>query len=197
MALLATPASPGTDGSVCAQGDVLAASSCAGAGERDLSQTPALARRCTASRPPSRNTATAPVGPWPSHRGLERQHPGAVRLPPALSEGETAHARPLWEGSGAGLCAALPRRGETRSGVLFSRTMQALKAHVLNGQIVVDEPTNLPEGCELRLVAVDADELDDEDRRALHAAFDEAADEIDRGEVVDEATVWATLRALR
>ena len=75
--------------------------------------------------------------------------------------------------------------------------MQALKAHVLNGQIVVDEPTNLPEGCELRLVAVDADELDDEDRRALHAAFDEAADEIDRGEVVDEATVWATLRALR
>lgn len=38
--------------------------------------------------------------------------------------------------------------------------MTALKAHVENGRIIVDEPTDLPDGTELYVVAVD-DELED------------------------------------
>jgi hypothetical protein len=47
--------------------------------------------------------------------------------------------------------------------------MQALKAHVKNGRLVLDEPTDLPEGSVVPLeIANDWDELDDEERAALH-----------------------------
>lgn len=72
-----------------------------------------------------------------------------------------------------------------------------LKAHVENGWYVIDGPAKQPEGCELRLVSVDGDDLDDEDRAQLHAALDEAAEEIERGEVVSEDAIWASLRKLR
>ena len=53
--------------------------------------------------------------------------------------------------------------------------MQALKAHVRNGRLIVDQPTTLPEGTEVELLIADAgDELDDEERAALHAALDDA-----------------------
>jgi len=45
--------------------------------------------------------------------------------------------------------------------------MIALKAHVENGRIIVDEPTDLPDGTELYIVAVD-EEL--EDRLDVEAA---------------------------
>ena len=52
--------------------------------------------------------------------------------------------------------------------------MQAFDAHVRNGQIVVDEPTDLPEGTKLKLQLVDVPEaLDDEAREALHAKLRE------------------------
>jgi hypothetical protein len=38
--------------------------------------------------------------------------------------------------------------------------MNALKAHVENGRIIVDDPTDLPDGTELYVVAVD-EELED------------------------------------
>jgi len=51
--------------------------------------------------------------------------------------------------------------------------MSALKAHVENGRIVVDEPTNLPEGAELSVVIADGgDELDAEERERLHASIE-------------------------
>jgi len=34
-------------------------------------------------------------------------------------------------------------------------TMQPLKAHVKNGRLVLDEPTDLPEGEEIELVPLD------------------------------------------
>ncbi len=47
--------------------------------------------------------------------------------------------------------------------------MQALKAHVRSGHIVVDEPIDLPEGTEVLVnLADDWDELDDEERAAMH-----------------------------
>ena len=52
--------------------------------------------------------------------------------------------------------------------------MQAFDAHVRNGHIVVDEPTDLPEGTRLKLQLVDGPEaLDDEARAALHAKLRE------------------------
>lgn len=74
--------------------------------------------------------------------------------------------------------------------------MVALKAHVRNGRLVLDEPTELPEGSEVRVALVDGDSLSESDRAALHAALDAAEDELERGERVPEADLWAQLRAL-
>ena len=48
-------------------------------------------------------------------------------------------------------------------------TMNALKAHVENGRVVLDEPMDLPDGTVLSIVPVnDADDLDAEERAELH-----------------------------
>ena len=73
--------------------------------------------------------------------------------------------------------------------------MNALKVRVENGRIKLDEPTDLPEGTELYLVPAD-DELDDEERAALHASIEEAERELDEGKVVSEKELWARLRAI-
>jgi hypothetical protein len=53
--------------------------------------------------------------------------------------------------------------------------MQVLKARVQSGRLVVDQPTTLPEGTEIDLMVADAgDNLDDEERAALHAALADA-----------------------
>lgn len=75
--------------------------------------------------------------------------------------------------------------------------MDAPKIRVENGRIKLDEPTDLPEGTELYLVPVDkGDDLDDEERAALHASIEEAEREIDAGQVVREEELWARLRAI-
>ena len=75
--------------------------------------------------------------------------------------------------------------------------MNALKVRVENGRIKLDEPTDLPEGTELYLVPADSgDELDDEERAALHASIEEAERELDEGKVVSEKELWARLRAI-
>jgi hypothetical protein len=49
---------------------------------------------------------------------------------------------------------------------------QPLKARVRNGRLVLDEPTDLPEGTEIELVPADSwDDLPDEDRQRLHEAL--------------------------
>lgn len=76
--------------------------------------------------------------------------------------------------------------------------MSALKARVQNHRIQLDEPTELPEGAEVLLFPQDeGDDLDDEDRAALHHALRESQAEADRGELVDWADVMAELRASR
>ena len=82
-------------------------------------------------------------------------------------------------------------------------TMQPLKATVRNGKLVVDEtPTDLPEGTEVELVPVEppiddaTDDLDDEERAALHRELEESIAEVEAGaELIDAEDVLAELRA--
>lgn len=49
----------------------------------------------------------------------------------------------------------------------------SIRAVVHNGRLVLDEPTNLPEGTVLDLVVDDeGDDLEDDERAALHAKLD-------------------------
>jgi hypothetical protein len=78
--------------------------------------------------------------------------------------------------------------------------MRALKAHVRSGRILVDEPTDLPEGTEIELVPLD--ELDEygmtpEERAELDSALEESEAEIARGESVSLDQLWETLRSIR
>jgi hypothetical protein len=74
--------------------------------------------------------------------------------------------------------------------------MQPLRAHVENGRIVVDDPTSLPDGTQLRLVEVpDVDDLNDDERVELHAAIREGLEDVEAGRTVDAAEVIAELRA--
>lgn len=78
----------------------------------------------------------------------------------------------------------------------YAARVLALKARVRNGHLVLDEPTDLPEGAEVQLVAVDTDDsLDEGERAALHAALDEGVVEDDAGDTVDADDVLAHLRA--
>ena len=75
--------------------------------------------------------------------------------------------------------------------------MQPLKAHVRNGQLVLDDPsTDLPEGSEVELMLVD-DEFDPEERARLLQAIEEGEEDIERGDYVDGFEFVAQLRAKR
>jgi hypothetical protein len=79
--------------------------------------------------------------------------------------------------------------------------MHALKARVENGRIKLDEPTDLPEGKLVELVPLDevflggGDELDEEERAALHRELEASMAEADAGELVDFDVVLAELRS--
>jgi len=61
-----------------------------------------------------------------------------------------------------------------------------LKARVQKGRLVLDEPTDLPEGTEIDLVPLDpGDWLDDDDREALHRALDASEADVAAGRLVD------------
>ncbi|HEY5959447.1 MAG TPA: hypothetical protein VIV60_22970 [Polyangiaceae bacterium] len=63
------------------------------------------------------------------------------------------------------------------------------------GRIIVDEPTDLPEGAELDLVVVGNDDLDEEDELALLASLDRALDDEDAGRTVNVDEFLAEVRA--
>ncbi len=63
--------------------------------------------------------------------------------------------------------------------------MKALKAHVHNGQVVLDEPAQLPEGAAVEVLLPEHDELTAEERTELELALEESAAEFARGEVED------------
>jgi hypothetical protein len=74
-------------------------------------------------------------------------------------------------------------------------SMPPLKARVRNGRLVLDEPTDLPEGAVVELVPL-AD-LDDDERARLHEALHESIEQMKAGQTVDAADALAELRAGR
>ncbi len=79
--------------------------------------------------------------------------------------------------------------------------MHAVKAHVKNGRLTVDEPTDLPEGEVVELVPLDevltngSDYLDDEERAALHESLRESVEQMNGGQTIDIEDALAELRA--
>jgi len=72
-----------------------------------------------------------------------------------------------------------------------------LKAKVTGGRLIVDEPTDLPEGTEISLVPADPhDAMSVSERERLHGQIMEAIDSPE-SEDVDSATLLAELGAMR
>ncbi len=70
-----------------------------------------------------------------------------------------------------------------------------VKARVQNGRLVVNEPTELPEGTELELLPLDpGDWLDAADRAALHRALLASEQDFQAGRLVDAEEVLRELR---
>jgi len=69
--------------------------------------------------------------------------------------------------------------------------MQPMKAQVRNGRLVLDEPTDLPDGEEIELVPLDevlargGDYLDDEERAELHRELEASIAEAEAGQRID------------
>ena len=70
-----------------------------------------------------------------------------------------------------------------------------IKARVLAGRLIVDEPTTLPEGTEVELLPLDpGDWLSKEDRKALHAALERSDADVKMGQLVEAADILKRLR---
>jgi hypothetical protein len=63
--------------------------------------------------------------------------------------------------------------------------MLAIKAHVRSGRIIVDKPTDLPEGAELDPVVVGNDDFDEVDHQALMDSLDRSLDDEDADRIVN------------
>ena len=74
--------------------------------------------------------------------------------------------------------------------------MQALTVQVKNGRLVLDEPTDLPDGAEIEVLVFD-DELSAEERAELHASLDRALDDSEAGRGIDAAEYLKQYRARR
>ena len=73
--------------------------------------------------------------------------------------------------------------------------MEPIRARVKNGRLVVDEPTDLPEGTVLDLVVDDGgDDLDPEERAALHEALRVSWEQAKKGQTLPASDVLRDLR---
>ena len=81
--------------------------------------------------------------------------------------------------------------------------MSPHKAVVKNGRLIMDEPTDLPDGEVVEFVSIEdviaqgGDDLDDIERAALHAELKASLADAKSGNLVDAETVLAELRAMR
>jgi hypothetical protein len=73
--------------------------------------------------------------------------------------------------------------------------MTPVKAIVKHGRLIVDEPTDLPDGTELELLPVD--DMDDAERAALMASIERGLAQVDGGEGVPAAEALRRLRAAK
>jgi hypothetical protein len=71
-----------------------------------------------------------------------------------------------------------------------------IRGRVEGGRLVVNEPTDLPDGTEVDLFAFDAgDGLDGQERARLHAALLESEADIAAGRLIDADEVLKRLRS--
>ena len=71
-----------------------------------------------------------------------------------------------------------------------------ITAQVRDGRIVVDAPTDLPEGTTVTLLPLDpGDWLDDTDRAALHEALARSEADVAAGRLVDATEVLRELKS--
>ena len=63
--------------------------------------------------------------------------------------------------------------------------MKAVKAHGRGGRVVLDEPTELPDGTEIELTVVEDDDFEPEERARLDAALDAGIAAARAGDLVD------------
>lgn len=70
---------------------------------------------------------------------------------------------------------------------MYLHLVTALRAHVVNGRIVVDEPVDLPDGAEVSVYLYDAagDGTSKEERSALQSALERSLAQADAGELID------------
>ena len=74
----------------------------------------------------------------------------------------------------------------------------SVRATVRNGRIVVDQPTELPDGTVLDLVLDDeGDALDDREREALNAAISRSLSQSEEGRTAPADAIIDKLRARR
>lgn len=71
-----------------------------------------------------------------------------------------------------------------------------IKARVHAGRLVLDEPTDLPEGTEVELLPLDhGDWLDEADRAALHEALRQSDADVAAGRLVEADEILKELRS--
>ena len=71
-----------------------------------------------------------------------------------------------------------------------------IKARVRAGRLLVDKPTDLPDGTEMELLPLDpGDWLDEADRAALHEALRDSDVDVAVGNLVDAGDVLRELRS--
>lgn len=71
-----------------------------------------------------------------------------------------------------------------------------IKARVRAGRLVLDEPTDLPEGTEVDLLPLDpGDWLDEDDRAALHEALRESDADVAAGRLVNADEILRELKS--
>lgn len=79
----------------------------------------------------------------------------------------------------------------------YSRHMSPLRARVEKGRLVLDEPTTLPEGTVVDLVADDEGDLTDAERRALHEALSSSWRSAEAGRLRPASAILDELRQRR
>jgi hypothetical protein len=76
--------------------------------------------------------------------------------------------------------------------------MSPLRARVKNGRLVLDEPTTLPDGMVIDLVADDeGDDLTEQERRALHEALSASWTSAESGNLRPASAILDELRRQR
>jgi len=80
----------------------------------------------------------------------------------------------------------------------YSSRMRPLRARVQKGRLVLDEPTTLPEGTVVDLVADDEDDdLTADERRALHEALSSSWKSAEAGDLRPASAILDELRQRR